>query len=192
MHVPAIAALAAPHPTHRLLRVLASMIFPLLAVGLVACSSAPKKVDPISVELAFSASVGLNPDLNGRASPVQISVLKLRKSAAFLTADYFTLADADNNALDGEILSRESFVIEPGESVRKAIRLESGETAIGVLVGFRDMEHSVWRASIDLSPPARKSWLRVPDFISSGKKVIKYTVTLDDQAVRLVPGAEGK
>lgn len=192
MHAHKIAVVAAARPMQRGLRTLAQMMLPLLAAGLVACSSAPKKSDPVSVEFAISASAGVNPDLNGRASPVQVSVLKLRKSTAFMTADYFTLADADNNTLDGEILSRESFVIEPGESIRKTYRIESGENAIGVLVGFRDMEHSVWRASIDLPAPASKSWLSMPDFISSGKKIIQYAVTLEDRAVRLVPVAAKK
>ena len=87
-----------------LLRLLSLLTALLLLGALSACSSAPKKRNPVTVEVTLTASTKLNPDLNLRPSPAQVTVLKLKRAAPFMQADYFTLADETKGDLDGVVV----------------------------------------------------------------------------------------
>ncbi|WP_257387783.1 type VI secretion system lipoprotein TssJ [Tahibacter caeni] len=150
-----------------------------------ACSSAPKKRNPVTVEVVVTADARLNPDMNQRPSPAVVTVLKLKRAAPFLDADYFTLADETKGSLDGVVVLRDPFPIQPGAAVKKSYTFDADEDAIGVMVGYRDMENSVWRAALDL-PPQRKKWIKLPEFLKSGKPTVEYKVTLEERKVTLV------
>lgn len=150
-----------------------------------ACSSAPKKRNPVTVEVVVTANARLNPDMNQRPSPAVVTVLKLKRAAPFLDADYFTLADETKGTLDGVVVLRDPFPIQPGATVKKSYTFDADEDAIGVMVGYRDMENSVWRAALDL-PPQRKKWIKLPEFLKSGKPTVEYKVTLEERKVTLV------
>lgn len=149
------------------------------------CSSAPKKRNPVTVEVVVTADSRLNPDINLRPSPAVVTVLKLKRAAPFMTADYFTLADETKGDLDGVVVLKDPFPIQPGATVKKSYTFDADEDAIGVMVGFRDMENSVWRAALDL-PPQRKKWIKLPEFLKSGKPTVEYKVTLEERKVTLV------
>ncbi|MBN8741885.1 MAG: type VI secretion system-associated lipoprotein [Lysobacterales bacterium 69-70] len=164
----------------------AALLACLLSLALLgACSSAPKKRNPVTVEVVVTASSKLNPDMNQRPSPAVVTVLKLKRAAPFLDADYFTLADETKGSLDGVVVLRDPFPIQPGATVRKSYTFDADEDAIGVMVGYRDMENSVWRAALDL-PPQRKKWIKLPEFLKSGKPTVEYTVNLEERKVTLV------
>jgi type VI secretion system protein VasD len=160
-----------------------SLLSCLLLLGLLgACSSAPKKRNPVTVEVTVTANSKLNPDINLRPSPAQVTVLKLKRAAPFMQADYFTLADETKGDLDGVVVLKDPFVVQPGATVKKSYTFDADEDAIGVMVGYRDMENSVWRAALDL-PPQRKKWIKLPEFLKSGKPTVEYKVQLDERKV---------
>lgn len=156
-----------------------------LLAALGACSSAPKKRNPVTVEVVVTADSKLNPDINLRPSPAVVTVLKLKRAAPFMTADYFTLADETKGDLDGVVVLKDPFPVQPGATVKKSYTFDADEDAIGVMVGFRDMENSVWRAALDL-PPQRKKWIKLPEFLKSGKPTVEYKVNLEERKVTLV------
>ncbi|HSX61362.1 MAG TPA: type VI secretion system lipoprotein TssJ [Tahibacter sp.] len=164
---------------------LAGLLCCLLLLGaLGACSSAPKKRNPVTVEVVVTADSKLNPDINLRPSPAVVTVLKLKRAAPFMTADYFTLADETKGDLDGVVVLKDPFPVQPGATVKKSYTFDADEDAIGVMVGFRDMENSVWRAALDL-PPQRKKWIKLPEFLKSGKPTVEYKVNLQERKVTL-------
>ncbi|GMV31522.1 MAG: hypothetical protein AMXMBFR59_36470 [Rhodanobacteraceae bacterium] len=168
----------------RLVR-LAGLLCCLSLLAAAGCSSAPKKRNPVTVEVVVTADSRLNPDINLRPSPAVVTVLKLKRAAPFMTADYFTLADETKGDLDGVVVLKDPFPIQPGATVKKSYTFDADEDAIGVMVGFRDMENSVWRAALDL-PPQRKKWIKLPEFLKSGKPTVEYKVTLEERKVTLV------
>jgi type VI secretion system protein VasD len=174
-----------PLRLRRLARQTALLACLLLLALLGACSSAPKKRNPVTVEVVVTASSKLNPDMNQRPSPAVVTVLKLKRAAPFLDADYFTLADETKGSLDGVVVLRDPFPIQPGATVKKSYTFDADEDAIGVMVGYRDMENSVWRAALDL-PPQRKKWIKLPEFLKSGKPTVEYKVTLEERKVSVV------
>jgi type VI secretion system protein VasD len=181
----AIRSLASPSTLRPLVRFAGLLCCLSLLAALGACSSAPKKRNPVTVEVVVTADTRLNPDINLRPSPAVVTVLKLKRAAPFMTADYFTLADETKGDLDGVVVLKDPFPVQPGATVKKSYTFDADEDAIGVMVGFRDMENSVWRAALDL-PPQRKKWIKLPEFLKSGKPTVEYKVNLEERKVTLV------
>lgn len=113
--------------------------------------------------------------------------MQLSKSEPFMETGYFGLANAKTGDLGGAVLSMDSFVIEPGEALDRTVSLEQEAKVIGVLVGFRDLEQSVWRAAIGLPEAKKKSWFHLPKFLQRGKPAIQYDVTVRDLRVSIKP-----
>jgi type VI secretion system protein VasD len=173
-------------------RILGILFFIVL---MAACASQPKKrTQPVSVIVSFSAARNLNPDMNGRPSPAVITVLKLKSSTTFMATDYFTLTEGDKGSLGGDILFKESFSMQPGESMNKTYTFDPADVALGIMVGYRQMDNHVWRAATDL-PEEKRSRIGeatqslLPDFMKSGPPVFKYTVTIGEKALKLAPSA---
>ncbi len=157
----------------------------LALMGLLAgCSSTPKQVEPTAIRVTFTATDSLNPDMNGRPSPVVVRLFRLRQSAVFSSIDYFTLTDREQEALGGDLLFRESFVVHPGETQVHEYSVENDGRALGVLVGYRDLEASTWRAAIDIPAP-REPWFELPEFMRWGDRTLDYSAKLDERSVTL-------
>ncbi|WP_178106634.1 type VI secretion system lipoprotein TssJ [Pseudomonas mangiferae] len=158
----------------------------LLASALCACSSTPKPPEPTAIRVTLKATDSLNPDMNGRPSPVVVRLFRLRQAVVFSSIDYFTLSDREQEALGGDLLFRESFVLRPGETQVHEYTVENDGRALGVMVGYRDLESSTWRAATDIPAP-HDSWL--PDFLRWGDRTVDYTATLDERKVTLAPAS---
>jgi type VI secretion system protein VasD len=108
----------------------------------------PPKPPPPPPKLAISiaAATRLNPDANGRNSPVVVRLYEFKSAAQFGNADFMALFDQDKSVLAGDIVTREEFMLRPGE--KKAIDklLSPDVQAIGVMAAFRDLERAKWRA----------------------------------------------
>lgn len=142
---------------------------------LTACASKPAKPTPAHAELSASADV--NPDSSGRASPVVLRVFQLRNDGEFASADFFALYDKEKETLNTSFVSREEYVLAPGETRKLDLAINSETRVIGVLAAFRDIRTAHWRA---LSRPPEKT-LTHPHLIGKGGvtvRVDKDTVTL--------------
>lgn len=117
----------------------------LLAAG---CAGAPK---PVKVKSEITVAEELNPDYQGRPSPVKIIVFQLSASEAFDNADFFSLVDPDASALGGDMLARTEMLLQPGESREWEAEFDEGTTVIGVVAAFRDIENAQWRSSVALA-----------------------------------------
>lgn len=89
------------------------------------------------VELQFSTSNMVNPDRDGRASPVIVRVYKLADERQFSREDFLNLyEDADNRLgrdLLGTIVLKE---LAPGELRKERIELEPEVKYVGLLAEF--------------------------------------------------------
>ncbi len=104
-------------------------------------------VRPTQVVLTVSAASMLNPDVDGRPSPVMVKMYELRSVAGFDVAEYFALSTNDS-VLGQDVIAAETFMLAPG-AVRVWKRLLKPETRfIGVAAAFRDLEAATWRSRI--------------------------------------------
>jgi type VI secretion system protein VasD len=92
---------------------------------------------PGGLVINVTASAGVNPNANNRPSPVVVRLYELKASAQFESADFLSLYDKDQSVLGADIVSRDEFVLAPGD--KKAIT-------------FRDLERARWRAVAAVQP----------------------------------------
>ena len=122
----------------------------LLAVALllIGCAGAPPKDIVLKGDLI--ASMDINPNRDGRASPVTILIYHLKSSDAFLAKDFFNLYKSDSGALADDLIQRIDMQIQPGQQLPIASEFDPETTHIGVLAAFRDIDNADWRAVVAL------------------------------------------
>lgn len=159
----------------------AAAFFLLPALVLGACT-APQSTTPkeqIKLDLAISAGSSVNPDDQGRASPVLVRVYELKTESAFQGGDYFSLDKNDKTVVAQDMLMRDEFVLRPGESRDIERKLNPETTALGLLVGYRDLGKATWRTVYKLPPAPEVAWYRA---VVPARKV-KLQVVLDQQSI---------
>jgi len=118
-----------------------------LLVLLAACGK-PVVVEPprpMNVTIDVKASTAVNPDVEGRPSPLAIRVYQLADSADFMKADLNSLWAGDATILAETLVSRQEFMLAPGASAQGSIKLEPATRVLGVVAAFRDFRSATWR-----------------------------------------------
>ena len=140
----------------------------ILAVALAAVScgktppppAIPDAPPPISVTIAaapdakikavmtLTASADINPDANGRPSPIVVRVYQLRTDEAFTKAEFFDLFDDEQKVLGEGRISSNEYLLAPME--RRPIEITvAGETRfVGAIAAFRDIRNAQWRGIV--------------------------------------------
>jgi len=114
----------------------AKVVCLLALTGLAACGSAPPK--PVTTKLAIAAAADINPDSDGRASPVVLRVYQLRTDAEFTGAQFFALYDNEKGALAASLVARDEFTVLPGQDDQRVYPIAPDTRFLGVLAAFRD------------------------------------------------------
>lgn len=136
----------------------AALAFTAVLGGLAGCQSSPLAIfkkspppappppPPAKLSGSLVAAKELNPSISKRPSPLRLVVYELRASAAFDKADFMALYNNDAAAIGPDLVAREEFVLQPGETLPYD-KVVSGETRfLGVFAAFRDVERATWRA----------------------------------------------
>ena len=110
---------------------------------LAACAGKPPK--PAKAHLSIAASADTNPDVAGRPSPVVVRLYQLKDAEAFSNANFFAIFDQEEATLGGSLLSREEFVLNPGESRSLDIAVANEAKFVGLAAAFRDIRNTKWR-----------------------------------------------
>lgn len=115
-----------------------------------AAAAAVVRAGTLAINIA--ASAGINPNANNRPSPVVVRLYELKASAQFEAADFLSLYDKDQATLGADIVTRDEFVLAPGEKKAIAKPLALDTKFIGVVAAFRDLERARWRAVAAVLP----------------------------------------
>ena len=114
----------------------------------------PVALDPVTLQVTLIATADVNPDNRGRASPLSVRIMELRSRSAFDAADFFSLYEREQATLGTELLSKEQYILRPGDT-QGYTRKAQGETRfLGVVAAYRDLEGSAWRLAAGIAPPA--------------------------------------
>jgi type VI secretion system protein VasD len=149
-----------PEPGRRrgLVAALSRAATTLAAATLVACSSAPSlpKIvftpPPARLVTAITATPQVNPDARKRPSPVLVRVYELKADTAFNNADFMSLYQGDSTTLAADIVYREEFMLQPGETRNLDRLLDEKSRFVAVVAAYRDIEKARWRAITALVP----------------------------------------
>ena len=120
------------------------------------CGSEPKKEEPkpppeipeTKIQVTISVSSLVNPDVNGRPSPVVVRLYELKNIGKFEESDFYKLFEDYEGALGSDLLASEKFHFKPGDSKELAHPVAPETKYIAVTAAFRDFNQSVWRDSI--------------------------------------------
>ena len=104
----------------------------------------------VKVKVALTAAEDLNPDYQGRASPVNLILFQLTSADAFNAEDFFSLYDPEAAALGGDMLSRTQILLQPGEAREWEADFTKETRYVGVIAAFRDIENAKWRSVVEL------------------------------------------
>lgn len=112
------------------------------AVALNACAPSPTSV---------AANVSASSDLNG-GLPAKATVFYLNSTATFNATDYNTLSTNAQAALGADLVGKQDVLLSPGDlkAIGRSFEGE-GPSAVGVIVGFRALDTSQWRATTSLA-----------------------------------------
>ena len=144
------------------------------ALAMAGCSSTASRVAvPYAIELTADKQV--NPDINGRPSPVQITVYELSSSSAFAARDFFALQSDPQIALGKELLNTEQVVLRPGETKTLHYAGNTEARMVGIVAAYRDLEKSQWRLAVELPEAQKTNIFKVWQF-SPNEETIKVAV----------------
>ena len=105
---------------------------------------------PTVVDLDLRAASNLNPDANGRASPLRLRFYELKSVSVFNGADFFSLYEHDKEVLAADLVVREEIQIEPGMQKRFTRKPGPDTKFFAVLAPYRDIDHAKWRAALEI------------------------------------------
>ncbi len=119
------------------------------------CSALSPNSDLTKLDLSLQGSDRLNPDLNGRPSPIVIRLLELKHPVAFENADFFSLYQRPKEALSPDLVIQEELELRPGEQRDLKLFVQENSRYVGVLAAYRDLPESSWRFVIPLQHKAQ-------------------------------------
>ncbi len=122
----------------------------LLAVSLLLMAPSAQAAKKVKVKAEVSAVEQLNPDHQGRPSPVNVIIFQLASSDAFTNADFFSLFDPEAAVLGGDLLGRTQILLQPGEARKWTAEFDKETRFVGVIAAYRDIENAQWRATVSL------------------------------------------
>ena len=123
-----------------------------LGVALLLSACAGKPPPPASVTGTIQASAQINPSASKRPSPLLIRIYELKSTATFNAADFMSLYQRDQAELAADLLAKEEFVLNPGETKTFAKTLAPDTRFLGVVAAYRDLEHAKWRSVVAIQP----------------------------------------
>ncbi|MDD3327009.1 MAG: type VI secretion system lipoprotein TssJ [Zoogloea sp.] len=134
-------------------RRLAATLATLATLALAGCAAKPIalppifKPDPTVVRLQLAADAQVNADSRGRATPVVVRYYVLTNTAAFDSADFFSLFERDEALLGTAVLAREETTLKPGQVLKVELSPQGEARHLAVLAAYRDVNKIRWRAT---------------------------------------------
>ena len=116
--------------------------------------------EPLTLTLSINASSSVNPDDKKRSTPILVRVYELKSADTFNQTDFYSLHDKDKTLLAEDLVTRDQFLLRPGESRTIARNANDASTTLGVIAAYRDLPHSVWRATWPLPATPTVAWYR--------------------------------
>ncbi|WNO60987.1 type VI secretion system lipoprotein TssJ [Rheinheimera sp. MMS21-TC3] len=107
---------------------------------------------PPSTTLHFKVAQDINPDFEGRSSPVIIKVYELASKTIIENQDFFAIYDNADEVLRTDLLKKDELIFQPGERISYKMALQPATKAVAVIAAYRDIEGARWRAVVDVKP----------------------------------------
>ena len=127
--------------------VLIGVMLMVTACGLFGKDKPPPPPEPTRVVLEFEAAGDINPNAEGRASPLVLRIYRLKSYSDFGDADFFSLYEKDDEVLGGELINKEEILLNPNEKRTVFFEASDDIRTVGIFGVFRAYEQGQWKAA---------------------------------------------
>ena len=107
--------------------------------------------DLTKVDMRIVAGGDVNPDDNGRPSPVVVRVVELKSPAVFESAEFFALYQDEAQTLGADLVAVEEFEFKPGDVQDLKFALKPESNFVGILAAYRQLDKANWRLVLPLT-----------------------------------------
>ncbi len=121
-----------------------------VALLLAITAGVPVHAAKVNVKGEIRAAADLNPDSEGRPSPVVLMIFQLKAPESFRNADFFSLYAPDAAVLGADLVERSQILVRPGSAVPLETEFDEEARYVGFVAAFRDIENAQWRGVIEL------------------------------------------
>lgn len=108
--------------------------------------------EPTRVVLDIRTFEDINPNDQGRPSPLVLRIYQLRSEKEFSEAYFQDLFQNDQNVLKGVMIGREEIIVVPNEKRAVFYEPDKETQAIGILAAFRHFQLGEWRCITRVAP----------------------------------------
>lgn len=136
-------------------------VFRQLAAGtlmllLCACGATKAVKDVFSVmthvDLNIQVANDINPDIDGRPSPVLVRIFELKAANNFNNADFFSLYGNSAAILGQDYISHFDLELAPGQSSEINRDLKEQTQVLAVIAAYRDINNATWKQTLSIEP----------------------------------------
>jgi type VI secretion system protein VasD len=125
-----------------LYRMLLTLTLAVLVLG--GCASHPPD-ERVPTRASLAATQDVNPDINGRPSPVVVRIFQLHGDSEFQAADFPSLYAHEKESLGASLIVSQEFELRPGEHLDTRIPVAKDARYVGAIAAYRDLSASQWR-----------------------------------------------
>lgn len=136
------------------------LLMPMIALLVISCSSPPPDTRVDSVQVTLQMASDVNPNANGKASPVRVTLYQLALSDEFLASDYLSLSEGKDVELNAQAHKSYDVIMVPGEKKEITLSVNHDITAIGVVTAYRNIAEAQWKAFYIISQKPLVRWYR--------------------------------
>src|ERR1700722_17718151 len=108
------------------------------------CASHPPD-ERVPTRALLAATQDVNPDINGRPSPVVVRIFQLRGDSEFQAADFPSLYTHEKESLGASLIVSQEFELRPGDPLDTRIPVARDARYVGAIAAYRDLSASQWR-----------------------------------------------
>lgn len=123
-------------------------------LALLAGCSATRYVATPTEKMTLQATAAVNPDRNGRPSPIEVRIYELASRSAFDALDFDAAWSNAEVVLGDQLLSSSEHVLLPRQAQINRIELSPEAAFIAVVAAYRDINKARWK----LVYPVRPNW----------------------------------
>lgn len=125
-----------------------------LIAALASCKSEPPQEPPkpVAATVTIVGASDLNPNHEGRASPVYLRLYQLKDGSKFLNASFDDVTTRSDQVLAAALVAREERMVEPGTTVTVNLEVPPETQLLGVVAEYSDIGNSQWRAASPAPP----------------------------------------
>ena len=123
-----------------------------------ACASKPP--EDVTIKGSLQAVDDVNPDGNGRPSPLVVKIFQLKGKDKFEQADFFELFEEAEATLKTDLLDVEDVMLAPGEYKSYEGKFDPATRFVGVIGAYRDIHQAEWKSIIEMPEKSVMKFLK--------------------------------